>query len=546
MLRSKLEHFFSWMFAPKKLYWRIPLVGLILLLLVTTIMRIVPSGDDDEVASSLRQVSLLSLSEESGAVGPLNLVGEVSALERADLRTDMGGRVTRVNRRAGDRVAAGEVLVEFDNARERAGLLQAEGALESARAALARVENGSRTETLSILEASKTGAQTALDATKENTVNTLKTLYIGNDDAIHAKVDSVFTNPRTSAPQFIYNTSDSRLEGEIENTRPVIENILSDQAARAAQLSPSMDLTLELERARTETRTLLTFIDSVLRAVNQSIPSTNQPQSAISGSSATVSAAQQILSGNLQTISGTIQDLSGKTTALTVAEANLSQGITPARAEDVLQARAGLKQAQGAYALALAGWEKTIIRTPIFGTINSLVADVGESIPAGTLVASITNTSGSEVKASITADDIPSIRVGTRVTTDRGLEGVVTRVSPGIDPITKSAEVRIALTDPNKTLINGTSISVSIERTGQASPSTNNPATLPLSAVKLYADRAVVFTVTASSTLEEHPVVLGPLLGDRVNILSGLSGLTEIVRDARGLRPNQSIEVTAQ
>ncbi len=543
-LHAQATRFFTWMFAPKKLFWRIPLVGLALLVSITTVARLIPTGISTEQGNPPRVVSLLSLMEDAQDVGSLDLVGEVSAKERAELRAETGGRVTQVTKRIGDRVGAGEIIAQFENARERGALLQAEGALDSARANLQRTENGNRTETLDILNAGEASAKIALDATKESVLNSLKSLYSANEEAVHSKVDSVFTNPRTSAPQFIFSTSDSRLEETIGNTRPTIESILDAQLARKALLAPSADLSAELLRAQSETRTILSFVDSVSRAINQAIPSTSQPQSAIGTAGGSVTGAQAILAGNLQSISGNIQELNGKMTALTIATANLSQGLTPAREEDILQARAGLKQAQGAYALASAGWEKTIIRSPLSGTINSLSADLGTYVAPGTLVASISNTSGNEVKAFMTAEDMTSVVIGAKVVSDKGLEGIVTRVAPGIDPVTKNVEVNISLNDPEKTLVNGSSIGVSIARQTQlSSPSNTSKRTIPLSAVKLYADRAVVFTVNSESALVEHTIELGPLLGDRVTVISGLDGLETIIKDARGFRPNEVVEV---
>ena len=267
ILRGRAMRFFTWMFAPKKLFWRIPLVGLALLVVITTIARIIPASDATEQGNPPRLVSLLSLLEDAQDVGSLDLVGEVSAKERAELRTESGGRVTQVTKRIGDRVGAGEIIAQFENARERGALLQAEGALDSARANLQRTENGNRTETIDILNAGEASAKIALDATKESVLNSLKSLYSANEEAVHAKVDSVFTNPRTSAPQFIFTTSDSRLEETIENTRPTIETILDAQLARKILLSPSADLSAELLRAQSETRTILSFVDSVSRAI---------------------------------------------------------------------------------------------------------------------------------------------------------------------------------------------------------------------------------------------------------------------------------------
>jgi multidrug efflux pump subunit AcrA (membrane-fusion protein) len=67
--------------------------------------------------------------------------------------------------------------------------------------------------------------------------------------------------------------------------------------------------------------------------------------------------------------------------------------------------------------------------------------------------------------------------------------------------------------------------------------------TLPLSALKVGADSISVFTVDADKKLVPHVVVLGTLLGDRVVIESGIDANMQIVTDARGLQPGQTVIV---
>ena len=64
---------------------------------------------------------------------------------------------------------------------------------------------------------------------------------------------------------------------------------------------------------------------------------------------------------------------------------------------------------------------------------------------------------------------------------------------------------------------------------------------LPIAAVKMLPDGAAVFTVNASSTLESHAVQLGALMGDRVNIASGITPNLQIVTDARGLKAGDAV-----
>ena len=63
--------------------------------------------------------------------------GRVRSLARAQLGAAVSGTVARVRAREGDRVVAGQVLVELDGGEARAQLLQARAALARAEANLA-------------------------------------------------------------------------------------------------------------------------------------------------------------------------------------------------------------------------------------------------------------------------------------------------------------------------------------------------------------------------------------------------------------------------
>lgn len=68
-------------------------------------------------------------------------VGTARARQAVDLLPDSSGRITRIAFRPGDRVEAGEVLVELDDRAEQADLKAAEATLAEAQAAFARQES---------------------------------------------------------------------------------------------------------------------------------------------------------------------------------------------------------------------------------------------------------------------------------------------------------------------------------------------------------------------------------------------------------------------
>ncbi len=73
-------------------------------------------------------------------VGELSMPGTVQALSQATVRAKVAAEVRAVHVREGDRVRAGQRLVEFDTAALRAQLAERVAALESARANLAQAQ----------------------------------------------------------------------------------------------------------------------------------------------------------------------------------------------------------------------------------------------------------------------------------------------------------------------------------------------------------------------------------------------------------------------
>jgi len=65
----------------------------------------------------------------------------------------------------------------------------------------------------------------------------------------------------------------------------------------------------------------------------------------------------------------------------------------------------------------------------------------------------------------------------------------------------------------------------------------------PLSALKLTPNGAFVFTLSATSSLTSIKVTEGAILGEDIQIISGLDGSEIIVTDARGLKDGMVVTV---
>ena len=141
-------------------------------------------NSDDIVVESLKEVSLVSIQSLQEKSIPLPLIGEVTSENEVTIKTEVSGKVIGVYAEVGDFVQAGRIIAEVENSSQHAAVLSAQGAVESAEAALVKVQQGSRTQQLSILELKLGQADDLLEETKQATINTLRSEFATVDDAI--------------------------------------------------------------------------------------------------------------------------------------------------------------------------------------------------------------------------------------------------------------------------------------------------------------------------------------------------------------------------
>ena len=519
---------------------QLTLVGIFAIAVIAIIMANRDSAIVKSENAQLRVVSLANVSTLSEETTPLEVSGRISSTNEAVIRSESGGQV-RVYRKLGDNVSAGMVIAELENSGERAAVLQTEGVYETALVQLARAKGGARNEVKEISSISSTQAGQSLVEAKQNAVNTINSSYSTMDDAIRTKTDALFSNPSNRSIRFIVSSADSRLVSSIEATRSQFEIMLKDRYARNETLTAKDDLVTELSRTESELTKVRNYLDDVIYALNKGIPDPQASQAQIDGYKASASIARSSVIGQLAQITGAKENLNARLAQQSITEQQLAQ-TQQGDANDIMQAEAGVKQALGALRAAQSRLEKTIIRSPINGTINRLTIENGDYIAPYTEVAVVSNNGALEVVLNLTEDDVANINVGSAVLVGENTQGVVTKIAPALDPTTKKLEVRVGITRSTEALVNGSSVQVKIVRNTEKSSQVESKIQLPLSAVKITPNGSVVFSVNEEGILVAHPVTLGTLLGEKVEIQQGVTREQRIVVDARGLQEGMHVE----
>lgn len=471
------------------------LAGAAALVVLGGILMSVFGGSDAAVETDAkRAVTVATVADSMAGGSSLSAVAEIQSVSEAKISPESGGRITRVNATLGQRVAAGQILAEIENASQRAAVLQAEGALDAAKASA----GGSRSS----------GLTTILSA------------YASVDSAISDAVNQIDTNPDDSYPTFSVSTRDTAALAEMVAMRSTIQAIVKRHESQQTALTENSDLTTELATLEGELRTVRTYLDTVLKVLNAGVARADVPMSTISTYVASVSGARTSVTASLSAVSAARTSLDPK-------------GAVSASS-------ASVKQAQGAYNAAVAMLEKTIIRSPISGTLNHFTVKLGDTVAPQQEVAIVSQNGALEAVLYVSEKDKDRIRVGQKVKFENSSEGTITKIAPALDPVTRRIEVRIGL-PTGAAFTNGQSVRVELVKDPNAK-TVSGPIAIPITALKVEANRTIVYTVQ-NGTLVAKEITIGKLSGASVEVMTGLTLEDEIVLDARGLKERQEVTV---
>jgi len=326
--------------------------------------------DDITIDDNIRTVELIpAASYGQGTSNSASTAGVETVI-----RAETSGKIIQVLP-AGTRVSSGATVAQFENAGQRASLLQAEGALEAANASLDKTKGGLRSEKIATLE-------TAVESSKNSAIATLLSTFGTVDSAVRDTADQMISNAESATPKLNFSSSNSGRRTEIENLRVSLSSVLNRESSSSSSLSATSNLEAELTTTEAEVRQVRTFIDTLIAALNEAIPTGGISEATITSYKASATGARTALTGALSSIASARGSLE-------TAQNNLEEGLTGAEDSDLAAAAASVKQAQGAYNAALAAYQKTVVRTTASGTVLSCNAAPGDVLSVGSDVCRI-------------------------------------------------------------------------------------------------------------------------------------------------------------
>jgi multidrug efflux pump subunit AcrA (membrane-fusion protein) len=497
-VRAKGAHGWQW-YRARSLWFQIG-IGVVALIVIIGGISFLLKGAPEAGTAQVRTVTLGSVSELSGNGGGASIVGSVRSVTEAELHAEIGGTVKSVHTSLGAYVPAGFVIADLDNASQAAAVLQAEGAYDAAIAAR--------------------DAQSLPD-TRNTARDAYRAAYTSIDTAIENDIDQFFGSPTPTGPRLLINQGHSQ---DLGRKRQALDIRMQAWQARLATSATADPATL-LDQAIADTQAVSSFLLELSNAANETDSDANVVQiAALADARATVDATL----ARLQSAKGSLRSGSVGATA---------------------SADASVKSALGTLRAAQANYEKTRVRATIGGTVNYLPIKAGQYVTALEHVATVANNGALEIVAYVPEESRNSLSVGMKVQVEGDHAGTVTAVAPALDPTNKQIEVHIAV-EATPDLVNGQSVRITlpaetaadIQKTA-SSTSTSSTVLLPLTSVKLLSDSRAVFTVDTEGRVVAHTVTIGDVVGDRIEVLSGVSPDMRIITDVRGLSAGQKVQV---
>lgn len=276
--------------------------------------------------------------------------GTVIAAKDVDLGFAANGRIAGTYARVGQHVPAGVILAQTEN-----GDLVA--TLEQAQADLTALQVGTRSEEISVTSAAVTNAQVAL-------VDAIQNAYTASDDAIHNKVDILFTNPRTD-PKFVFTVTNSALKTRVEQDRAAIEPILAKWAPLVSTVTSANAATSAIQ-AQTYLAQVITLLADANAALNQGVPDSTTSATTLSSYITTLATGRTNVNAAATTLTTDIATLGSAEKNLMLKQA----GSTP---ENIVAQ-------QAVVAAARASLAKTQVVAPFGGTVTRMDAKTGEIV----------------------------------------------------------------------------------------------------------------------------------------------------------------------
>jgi RND family efflux transporter MFP subunit len=214
----------------------------------------------------------------------------------------------------------------------------------------------------------------------------------------------------------------------------------------------------------------------------------------------------------------------------------------------VANAEAALADAQSRLVSAQEQVEKTTVRAPFAGVVSARDVSAGDVVQSGALLYTVIDPRSLQLEATVPADQLQSLKVGTPVEFTvagygaRRFQGRIDRINPAADPATR--QVRIYVTIPNK----DEGLVAGLFTEGRVESQRKRTLAIPITALDPRGTSAEILRLE-NARVQRVRVELGirDLAAEMVEVVSGLAaGDTVLLGSAQGLAAGTVVRIQGE
>lgn len=550
------------------------LIGLLTLILLFSLSACSNKNETEEIIETVKpKIQVITVSEQSEPV-MMEITGTIKPMKSVVIKALTSGTVTNILVEQGDELMTGQPLAFLFDEKTETNYSSALNSYNTAQNSY----NGSLISAEETLRQAELGLEQAQESLKLAELS-----YDHTIESIEKSLNDILNNSTVSNENYlnnIYNTLDF-VDGILGIDQQIIYNGLKDVfSVKNSNLKNQAIFSYRkinndyeniynkdinqnnVEETLAETIILLenskSLIDTVLSGLYATITSSSFSQTSLSGLISNTITYQGTISGNLSSANTTLQGIKNirlsnqnqlnqvesalklaqiSLTSAETALANARQGkiLTTGGAENALQA------AQTNLDLTGISKSRQNIVAPFTGVISNKMIEVGDEVMTGQDLFQIAVVDYIKIETSIPAENVKFLSLGEEVIINDNLKGILNKINPIADPLSKKVSLEITYNNKNLDLIPESFAKVQIPLS-KLTP-TKNIFIIPLKAVDLEQDRALV-KIIENNKIVNREIKYLQIINDKIVVSQGLEeGEQVAIENAKLLSEGTEVEI---
>ncbi len=542
-------------FIPKKPWYKKPktLISIAVILVILAVsgyaIKNKNSDDEGEVAGNkIYNVQALAVSDIINGNDNISISGLVKPDTQVDVIALGNGTIRGINFAIGDTVIVNSQLASIHDNNTLTNFGTAQNNFSNTQQSYTttqRLVDESVNQAQQAVGSAEIGLKTAQDnydngkilqeSTKQDTFDNAVSAYYGYLNTINNTLDQV--------DYIIKAEGKTQLPGiqktlGITNSQTVINAKLSYRIARdnykalTSQTVTTSNIVSNLTKAVQTMQLTRQAVDDTVTVLNNTIPNLEFSEASLSAQKisfyslrntivSSITLAQTTLQGVKNIDSVQKRELDSLSNAVESAKNRLLQTQTAfnntkeSKQQQLISADIALNSSRGQLDIAGNQVADLTIKAPISGQVTQKFIELGTEVRAGQKVAEIAQIDLVKIEVDLASEDVYKIILGQTAMINGMFEGIITRINPVADSMTKKVRVEIFFDNNNKELIPETFVDISIPVSFEENTNTTtNHLYIPLKAVTITQTESYVFVVSQDVQLdgqEENKINKAPL-----------------------------------